>query len=470
MNGPLVFILLYIALQLGIAWRFRRRADSEADYLLAGRALGPWLATFAVFATWFGAETCIGAAGEAYAHGLSGVIADPFGYALGMTAMAMIVAVPLWRRGVTTIADLFRLRYGAGIERLAALVMIPSSLLWAAAQVRAFGQVLASTSELGLIACMTLAAVVVIAYTAFGGLWSDSITDLVQGLVLIAGLVALAVVFFWQGGAAHLAALPAERLDPLHARSGWQAAETLLTPVFSTLAAQELASRVLAMRSPGLARGATLAGAGLYLAMGSIPLVLGLATLAQMGGGIDPEQVLSRFAAEALPQPLSLLFLCALVSAILSTLSGALLVAGSLAAHNVLLPLRPQWSEPARIAANRIAVVGFGIVAYAIALSSESVYGLVEEAAGLGSAGVFVLLMASLCRREAGSPWAAATALLLGTGVYLVGEHVLALETPYLGALASAGIGYLLVAALVPKRKTPPERGSVQQASSSSRT
>lgn len=464
MNGLLAFILLYIALQLGIAWRFRRRTDSEADYLLAGRSLGPWLATFAVFATWFGAETCIGAAGEAYAHGLSGVIADPFGYALGMTAVALVVAVPLWRRGVTTIADLFRLRYGAGIERLAAVIMIPSSLLWAAAQVRAFGQVLASTSELGLIACMMLAAVVVIAYTAFGGMWSDSITDLVQGLVLIAGLIALAAVFFWQGGAAHLAELPAERLDPLHARTGWQAAETLLTPIFSTLAAQELASRVLAMRSARLARGATLAGAGLYLAMGSIPLLLGLAALTMMGTGLDPEQVLSRFAREALPLPLYALFLCALVSAILSTLSGALLVAGSLAAHNVLLPLRPQWSERARITANRAAVVVFGVVAYVIALSSDSVYGLVEEAAGLGSAGVFVLLMASLWRRDAGSPWAAATALLLGTSVYLLGEHVLVLDTPYLLALASAAIGYGLVAAVAPKRKTPPERGSLQRA------
>ena len=40
-----------------------RRVRSAADFLLAGRSLGYVLATFTIFATWFGAETCIGAAG-----------------------------------------------------------------------------------------------------------------------------------------------------------------------------------------------------------------------------------------------------------------------------------------------------------------------------------------------------------------------------------------------------------------------
>jgi len=457
----LLIILAYIALQLAIAWWFRRPAQSESDYLLAGRSLGPWMATFAVFATWFGAETCIGAAGEAYQYGLSGVLADPFGYTLGMVAVGLVVAVPLWRRGVTTLADLFRTRYGMGIERLAAIVMIPSSLLWAAAQMRAFGQVLASASDWGLMACMTLAAVVVIAYTAFGGMWSDAVTDLVQGVVLIVGLLILAAVFFWQDGAAHLAALPPARLDPLHDRSGWDALETLLVPIFSTLAAQELASRVLAMRSAPLARGATLAGAGLYFAMAMIPLMLGLAAVSMLGTGLDPEQVVTRFAAEALPFPLYALFICALVSAILSTLSGALLVAGSLAAHNLLLPAHPHWSESAKLRANRVAVVLFGVVTYGLALGSDSVYGLVEEAAGFGTAGVFVLLVASLWNRRPGSAWAAGTALVGGTLSYALAAHVWQVETPYLLSLATAGIGYLLVAFV--HKKAPPQRGFHEQ-------
>ena len=46
-----------------------RSIRTEDDYLLAGRQLGPALATFSIFATWFGAETCVGSAGAVYADG-----------------------------------------------------------------------------------------------------------------------------------------------------------------------------------------------------------------------------------------------------------------------------------------------------------------------------------------------------------------------------------------------------------------
>jgi Na+/proline symporter len=70
MNLVLACILGYVGTQLLIAFWFSRRNASEEDFLLAGRSLGPTMTLFAVFATWFGAETCIGAAGQAYAHGL----------------------------------------------------------------------------------------------------------------------------------------------------------------------------------------------------------------------------------------------------------------------------------------------------------------------------------------------------------------------------------------------------------------
>jgi Na+/proline symporter len=63
-----------------------------------------------VFATWFGAETCVGSAGRVYAGGLSASSADPFGYALCLLLFALVFAIPLWKRKLTTIADLFRTR------------------------------------------------------------------------------------------------------------------------------------------------------------------------------------------------------------------------------------------------------------------------------------------------------------------------------------------------------------------------
>lgn len=445
-NPILLCILAYIALQLVVVFFVSRRPQSEEDYLLAGRRLGPWLATFSVFATWFGAETCIGATAEAYRGGLAAVASDPFGYTIGLVATGLFFAAALWRRGIVTLADLFRQRYGTRVERLAALIMIPSSLLWAAAQVRAFGQVLASVSELGVALATALAAIVVIIYTAVGGMWADAWTDLVQGIVLIVGLVLLGAVFVAIGGADRIDLLPSVSAV---ARGGEHRplVEVLAVPVFGTIAAQELTSRVLAMRSPALARAAT-AGAGLmYLAVGLIPVMLGLGAAAFVGPGAEPEQVLSQFAQQQLPAPLYVLFLGALVSAILSTLSGALLVAGSLAAHNLVAPmLGGQLSERLKLRFNRIAVVAFGIAAYGIARSSESMYALVEEASGLASAGILVLIVFALWLPRIGKAPSAVAALLASLSTYLLGEHVFMWRAPYLASLGAALAAYLLVA------------------------
>jgi Na+/proline symporter len=441
----LACILLYIVLQLVVVFFISRRPRSEADYLLAGRRLGPWLSTFSVFATWFGAETCIGAAGEAYRGGIAAVISDPFGYTLGLIATGLLFAVALWKRGLITLVDLFRLRYGVRVERLAALVMIPSSLLWAAAQVRAFGQVLASVSELGVLTATTLAAAVVIAYTAVGGMWADAWTDLGQGIVLILGLAALALVFGATGGFAHLnfaGSVAAATADGGAAPRPFL--ETLAVPVFGTMAAQELSSRILAMRSPQLARYAT-AGAGLlYLAVGLIPVLLGLGAASALGGAVEPEQVLSHLAQSQLPQPLYILFLGALVSAILSTLSGALLVAGSLAAHNLVETLLPRPpGDRIKLRLNRAAVVGFGVLAYLIALSGAGMYSLVEEASGLASSGVLVLIVFALWLPRVGGAPSAGGALIASLLAYALGEHLFDWRYPYLISLAAALGTYL---------------------------
>lgn len=445
MNWVLVCILLYIVAQLLLAMVVSRRPKTESDYLLAGRSIGPWMGMFSVFATWFGAETCIGATGEAYSHGLSGVITDPFGYALGIVLLGLFFAATLWKRGLVTMADLFRGRYGIGVERLAALIMIPTSLLWAAAQIRAFGQVLASTSELGIFAAITIAASVVIIYTAVGGMWADAVTDTLQGVVLILGVLALAVVLAMKGGFADLANLPPERLSVRGDRSWLETLEVFSVPVLSGIAAQELISRVLAMRGATLARNATVTAGLVYLMVGLVPAMLGLVAAKYIGVGVDPEQVLSRFAKENLNLPLYILFLGALVSAILSTLSGSLLVAGSLAAHNIVVPLMPGLSETNKLRLNRGAVVLFGLASYFIALSSESVYNLVQESSALGSSGILVAMIFALWGRGLGGAISAYGALLASLACYVIGSYFYSFHYPYLTSLAAALLAYIVL-------------------------
>lgn len=445
-NLVLFGVLAYVLLQFAVGMYVSRRIRTETDYLIAGRSLGYGLAIFTIFATWFGAETTIGAAGAIYTDGLGGGTADPFGYAACLLVMGVVFAMPLWRRGLTTLADLFGQRFSPGVERLAVLLMIPTSLLWAAAQIRAFGQVLSAASGMHVTVMITVAALIVIAYTAFGGMLADAWTDLVQGIALMIGLAVLFWVVLADVGLEPLRQVPAERLrvfggpdTPLLAT-----VEAWAVPLCGSVLAAELVQRIIATRTPQIARNSSLAAAGMYLLFGMIPVTLGLMGPALLPGLEHPEQLLPRIAERYLPGVLYVVFAGALVSAILSTVDSALLVASGLLSHNLIVPLRPTMTETQKVRVARWGVAMFGALAYGMALYAEGVYALVEEASSFGSAGIFVALVIGLFSRWGGAASAAAS-LLAGVVSWVMGAYVLGLDYPYLVSLAAALAAYVCV-------------------------
>jgi Na+/proline symporter len=458
LSATLAGVLLYVLVQLGIGAWVARRIRTEDDYLVAGRRLGYGLGIFTIFATWFGAETVIGAAGRIYADGLSGGSADPFGYALCIFIMGAVFAVPLWRRRLTTMADLFRQRFSAGVERFAVLLMVPTSLLWAAAQVRAFGQVLSASSSLEVHLAITLAAAVVIVYTMSGGLLADAVTDLIQGIALMGGLALLAWAVLRDGsGAAALRSIEPERLQLLGGGRIplLEVLESWAIPVFGSVVAAELVARIIAIRSPVIARRSCFAAGGIYLAIGMIPVLLGLAGARLIPGLEHPEQILPLLARQHLPGVLYLLFAGALVSAILSTVDSALLVSASLVSHNIIVPLRPAMSERSKVRVARAGVSVFGVIAWLMALYADGVYHLVEQASAFGSAGIVVIVAFGLFSRR-GGPASAFASLIAGAAVWIVGSYVLGLPFAYLAALASAVLAYAAAAAIEGWRPSGP--------------
>lgn len=449
MSPVLLGVLAYLAVQLAIGVWVSRRVASETDYLLAGRSLGLALGAFSVFATWFGAESIVGAAGMIYEDGLSGGSADPFGYGVCLIVLSLALAAPLWRRRYTTFGDLFRERFSPAVEKFAVLLLVPATLLWAAAQIRAFGQIVSAASDLEVSLAISTAALFVVVYTAAGGLLADAITDLVQGAALIVGLVLLFVAINWSAGGF---AETVQMIDPARLRLFATADQGVLevieawaVPVVGSLLAIELISRILACRSAEVARRATLLGAGIYLAVGLIPVYLGLIGPSLVPGLEQPEQLIAVLAERHLSTFVYVLFAGALISAILSTVDSALLAAASLVSHNVVLRLRPQTSERGKVWTARAGVVVLGAIAYVLALHAGGIYELVVTASAFGSAGIFVVGIMGMFTRIGGAASAHA-ALATGVGVWLAGEYLLDWSTPYVASLACALVAYLATA------------------------
>ncbi len=438
MNWLLFGILVYISIQLAIGWWVSRTIKTEVDYILAGRQLGYVLGTFTIFATWFGSESVIGASGAIYSGGLAGGTADPFGFGLCIILMGFIFAAPLWRRKLTTLADLFRERFSSGVEKIAVFMMIPSTLMWAAAQIRAFGQVLTASSNLELEIAIAIAATIVIVYTVLGGLLAVAYTDLLQGVILIFGLLALffLVLFNTPDIAGIWNSIDPDRLT-LRQPPGTSLLERIdiwAIPLCGSVVAHELVARVIATRSPKVAQRASIAAGTMYLGFGMIPAFIGLVGLHLVPGIEDSEQIVPIMAQTYMPTVLYIIFAGALVSAILSTVDSLLLVASSLISHNIVVKSRPHMPESRKVGWARFFVVIFGILAWFIATNAEGVYNLVVDAAAFGTAGFFTIVTFGLFTKFGGKYSAMAT-LFTAMTVWLSATYIFDLSWAFLLSL-----------------------------------
>jgi Na+/proline symporter len=450
MNWLLVAIVGYVLVQFAVGTWVSRRMASEADYILAGRRLGTALVTFSVFATYFGAEAIVASGGAVYDNGLAGALFDPVGYAAAIIIVGVFFARALWTRGLTTFADLFRQRYSAGVERLVVVVLLPGSVIWAAAQVRAFGQVMDENSGMGLKSAILLAAVLVAAYSVVGGLLADAVTDVIQGIAVLAGLLILgAIVAGHVGGvSAGLAQIEPQRLKLLAAQGSLVGTlEKIAIPICGTIVAVELISRFLGARSAEVAVKGTAIGGGIYLIVGMVPVFLGLVGPGLLPNVQDSEQIVAKLAKVYLPGLLYIAFAGAIISAILSTVHSALHAPASQISHNIVIRLVPGLTDRGKLWCVRLTVMALSIVAYLLSVTSERIHDLVETASAFGSAGVFVTALFALFSRF-GGPASAYTSVAAGMLVWAGGKYALNLTAPYLLGLSAALVGYVGVGLL----------------------
>ena len=356
MSGLTLALIAYILIQLGVAIWASRRIGTDADYLVAGRRLGVWTLGVSLFATWFGGETVMGASAAIAGQGLAGARAEPVGYALCLAASALLVAGALRAKGYMTLADFFRDRFGARAEVAAALVSIPTSVIWAAAQLIALSALMSAVTDLPVTTTLIAAGALVIAYTLLGGLLGDVITDVLQSLVVLAGLIILFVLLIGRAGGVE-AALSGIRPDQLvlvpYGESWIERVDAFAIPILGSIVAQEMIARFLGAKTAKTAVHGGLMAGGLYLVVGVFPLAFGLIGAS---AGFDPgagDLYLPLMAAELLPSALFVVFIGALFSAVLSTVDSALLAVSGLAAENLYARVRRNADAGEKLIAAR---------------------------------------------------------------------------------------------------------------------
>lgn len=408
------FIGLYIAGTLLIGWWASRRVKSAADFAIAGRRLPMLVAASALFATWFGSETIMGASSEFVEHGLIGVIEDPFGAALCLFLVGMFFARPLYKMNLLTFNDFFRIRFSKRIEQISVFFMIPSYFGWIAAQLVALAIVLKTLMGLPVFLGIILCTLVVLIYTYIGGMWAVSITDFVQTIMILLGLIIISVQMLQQAGglqtvidqqpAGFFRFLPEGNFhDVIHYFAAW------ITIGLGSIPQQDVFQRVMSARTAKTAVRASYTSSFMYLTIGFIPLLIGLCANVLYAGDPFYQQMLAEDSQMVIPQVVlmhgslgvQVLFFGALLSAVLSTTSGAILAPATVLGENFIRPRLKNVTDSVLLRIMRISVVLVAVASAVMANLKQDIYELVGDSSALSLVALFIPLTAGLYWKRA---------------------------------------------------------------------
>lgn len=407
----LFFILLYMLVTIPVSIWAARRIHSTKDYVLAGRRLPFVMALATVFATWFGSDSVLGA-GTAFAEGgFLNVIVDPFGAGLCLILIGLFFVPKLYNLNHLTIGDYFNERYGRTVGTLLSLAIIATYFGWTAAQFVAIGVVLNVLLGIPTVLGMIVAAAVVLVYTYIGGFWSVSLNDTIQMGMILIGMVAVTIELIWKFGFGEIVtSAPPEywKLTPGSdgAMKEWLAyIAAWITLGLGSIPQQDVYQRAMSAKSLAVSQMATIWGGLFYFVIVLMPLFFGLAARMVhpelLALETDSQLLIPTLIINHISLPTQVLFFGALIAAIMSTASAAILAPASLLAQNVIKPLFREVSDRLELYLIRWGIILVAAIALFVAIEKGNIYEIVGSSYSITLVAAFVPMAAGLFTKKA---------------------------------------------------------------------
>jgi SSS family transporter len=431
------FVILYLALSVGIGIYASTRVHNARDFVVAGRNLPLPIVTATVFATWFGAETVLGISATFVKEGLSGVVADPFGASLCLIIAGLFFAPLLYRMNLLTIGDYYRVRYNRTVELVMTICIMVSYLGWVSAQVVALGLVFHMIGGIEPSTGMVIGMSIVVVYTLFGGMWSVALLDFVQMTVIMAGMLFIAYLVNGQvGGVAkvveHASVTGKLAFFPTGGVEKWiPFIGAWLTMMLGSIPQQDVFQRMTSAKDEKTAVRGSVLGGVLYFFFAFVPMFLALSAMLidpKVFGGLvetNSQLVLPTLILQHTPIAAQIFFFGALLSAIMSTASATLLAPSVMFTENILKHFAMKhMSDHQMLRTMRIIVLTFGSIVLWSALHSDAgIMKMVENAYKITLVGAFVPLAFGLYWKRANTQ-GALISIALGLSSWLLMEII----------------------------------------------
>ena len=404
-SGVLISLGVYFLLMIAIGvYAYFQQEDDTEGYLLGGRNLGPAVTALSAGASDMSGWLLLGLPGYMYASGVVSVW-----IALGLTIGALlnyIIVAPRLRvytehaGNAITLPDYFANRFEDKSHMLrifSAIVIILFFTVYTAASLVGGGKLFVSSLNLSYATGLWVTAGVVVAYTLFGGFLAVSMTDFVQGVIMLFAMVIVPIVAFTDLGGVSATTDAIRNIDPalLNITSGMTIIGiiSLLAWGLGYFGQPHIIVRFMAIRSVKdvpTARNIGMSWMVISLAGSLMTGYAGRAYVQKTAMTLeDPETIFLVFTQFLFTPLVSGFLLAAILAAIMSTISSQLLVVSSSLTKDVYkLFLDKEASESRQVMVGRISVILVAIISIMLASDPESsVLDLVANAwAGFGAA------------------------------------------------------------------------------------
>lgn len=404
-SGVLVSLAAYFLLMIGIGvYAYFKQANDSEGYMLGGRNLGPAVTALSAGASDMSGWLLLGLPGYMYADGVVSIW-----IALGLTLGALlnyIIVAPRLRvyteiaDNAITLPDYFANRFEDKshlLRVLSAIVIIIFFTVYTAASLVGGGKLFESSLNLSYTMGLWVTAGVVVAYTLFGGFLAVSMTDFVQGVIMLFALVIVPIVAFTDLGGVSDVTTAVRNIDPnlLNVFSGMTIIGiiSLMAWGLGYFGQPHIIVRFMAIRSVRDVPTARNIGMSWMVISLIGSLMTGFAGRAYVQRTAmtldDPETIFLVFTQFLFTPLVSGFLLAAILAAIMSTISSQLLVVSSSLTKDVYkLFFDKDAPEARQVLVGRISVILVAVVSILVASDPDSsVLNLVSHAwAGFGAA------------------------------------------------------------------------------------
>lgn len=382
----LAIVVIYMLTMVGVGLYFSRGNKTKEDYYIAKRKIPSWAMGISIMATLISSMTFLAYPAAAYSG--SWELLTPGLVVPVVLLLVVSIIIPFYRKYVRISAyEYFGKRFGASARVYSSIAFSLTHFAKMGFVLYLLATALAGITGWDVYSMIISLGLVTVFYTMLGGIEAVVWTDVIQGIVLLVGMVVSLVYILGLSGVGG-----AEILDLAWENQKFNLGslefnfngETILVLVVYGLAwnfqkytaDQTIVQRYLSVKSDKAAVRATVMGALLCIPVWATFMLIGTSLWGyyELSGETIPayvqkaEQVFPHFLITHIPAGLSGVIIAAMISAAMSTLSSDLNCLSAIVVQDYYAPLRPDATDQAQLRFGRISVLVFGILCVIIAI------------------------------------------------------------------------------------------------------